>query len=105
MKVYITGAAALVLFCGCAYSYETGSLNCQNIGEIAAQTLASKQSGVPIDEQLTKLGARLPPGADKERALIENLVHIIYQNDLLVAMKPADAYAVFSMDCMRSQGK
>jgi len=103
MKVHLIVAAGSVLAFGGAHAYETGSLSCDNIGEMAAQTLISKQSGVPLGEQLTKLGARLPPGADTERTLIENLVRIIYENDLLVGMKPSDAYAVFSRDCMRGQ--
>ncbi|HTR58458.1 MAG TPA: hypothetical protein VMM27_09800, partial [Casimicrobiaceae bacterium] len=61
MKVHLAVAASSLVAFGWAHAYETGSLSCDNIGEMAAQTLMSKQSGVPLGEQLTKLGARLPP--------------------------------------------
>jgi hypothetical protein len=88
-----------------ASAYQTGSLTCDNIGQLAGQTLAAKQSGISQDIYVSllneKLSENLPGNAQIERKLVANITTIIYQNDLPAAMKPADAYAVFRQDCLR----
>jgi len=86
-----------------ANAYQTGQLTCDNIGQLAGQTLVAKQSGIPQDVYLSALSERLPADAHLERKLVAAITTIIYQNDLLTEMKPTDAYAVFQLDCMRSQ--
>src|SRR5215831_11163804 len=79
-------------------AYDTGSLTCERIGELAAQTLMAKHSGTSHNAQLFSLNSMVPEGADIERNLLTNIVRIIYRNDLLAAMKPEDAYMVFMGD-------
>src|SRR5262245_48977732 len=88
-----------------ANAYDTGELTCDNIGQLAGQTVVAKQSGIPQDVYLSALNERLPEGARLERNLIAAITTIIYQNDLLAGMRPADAYAVFQQDCMRAQAE
>ena len=96
--------AALVALSGLApatgHAYDTGTLTCPMIGELAAQTLAAKQGGKAQAATLAALSAPLPQDASVERRLVNNIVETIYRNDLLVAMKPGDAYAVYLRDCL-----
>jgi hypothetical protein len=82
-----------------AGAYDTGSLTCERIGELAATTLAAKQSGTAAGVSLAALTDQFSPES-RERRLISNINSIIYQNDLLAGMKPGDAYLVFMHDCM-----
>jgi hypothetical protein len=81
-------------------AYDTGSLSCEMIGDLAAQTLAAKQGGRAQAATLAVLTAPLAEDARVERRLVGNIVETIYRNDLLVAMKPADAYRVYLRDCL-----
>src|SRR5690349_13150986 len=83
-----------------ASAYDTGSLTCERIGELAATTLAAKQSGTAPGVSLAALTQQFSADATVERKLVSNLNNIIYTNDLLVAMRPDDAYVVFMRDCM-----
>jgi len=86
-----------------ASAYETGHLSCENVGQLAGQTLIAKQSGIPQDTYMSALNEALPGGAQVERKLVLAIATIIYQNDLPPAMGAADAYAVFQQDCLRDQ--
>jgi hypothetical protein len=86
-----------------ASAYDTGSLTCERIGELAATTLAAKQSGTAAGVSLAALTDQFSPDARIERKLVSNINNLIYQNDLIVAMKPADAYLMFMADCMRGR--
>lgn len=88
-----------------ACAYQTGSLTCEKIGELAAQTLVAKQSGLTYNASYFALMYPLPGDAEVERKLVGNIVDIIYHNDLIVAMKPSDAQVVFMHDCMSGKGK
>ena len=83
-----------------AGAYDTGSLTCERIGELAATTLAAKQSGTAAGASLTALTDQFSADARIERKLLSNINNIIYTNDLLSGMKPGDAYLVFMHDCM-----
>jgi len=72
---------------------------------MAAQTVQARRSGVPVDQNLADLTQGLPADAGTERALVANLVRIIYENELLVAMKPTDAYDVFVNDCRQGRDR
>src|SRR5689334_8413867 len=98
-KSAFTGAA-LLCFSLSASAYDTGSLTCERIGELAATTLAARQSGTAAGASLAALTALFSPDATVERKLVTNINNIIYTNELLVAMKPDDAYVVFMHDCM-----
>ena len=103
MKLHIAiGALALTLSAG-ANAYETGHLTCQNVGQLAAQTLLAKQSGIPYGAYLTALNEKLPAEAQVERQLAGNITAVIYQNSLMDQMRPDDAYAVFVQDCVEGQ--
>ena len=96
-------AAALALagvVPGPSSAYDTGSLTCPMIGELAAQTLAAKQGAKPQSATLAALTASVSQAGSVERRLIGTIVETIYRNELLVAMKPSDAYAVFLRDCL-----
>ena len=84
-----------------AGAYDTGNLTCDNIGQFAGQTLTAKQSGIPEDIYLSLLNDRLPGDATVERNLVARITTLIYQDDLLTTMEPADAYAAFQQDCLR----
>ena len=87
-----------------ANAYETGTLICQRIGELAAETLAAKQTGTDLEIHLAALNQPFELDAERERKLVANLVVIIYRNELLAAMTPVDAYMVFRSDCLRGKG-
>jgi len=93
-------SACLLLASSQASAYDTGSLTCERIGELAATTLAAKQSGTAPGVSLAALTDQFAADARIERKLISNINSIIYQNELLAAMKPGDAYLVFMHDCM-----
>ena len=103
MKLHIAiGAVALTLSAG-ANAYETGQLTCQNVGQLAAQTLLAKQSGIPYGAYLTALNEKMPAEAQVERQLAGNITAVIYQKTLMDQMRPDDAYAVFVQDCVEGQ--
>jgi len=95
--------ACLIALSSQAGAYDTGSLTCQRIGELAATTLAAKQSGTAPGVSLAALTDQFAVDARIERKLVSNINNIIYQNDLIVAMKPGDAYLMFMQDCMRGR--
>ena len=105
MKNLVSIIALLLAGSGPAYAYQTGSLTCEKIGELAAQTLVAKQSGLTYSALYSTLLDPLPGDAQVERKLVGNMVDIIYHNDLIVAMKPIDAQLIFMHDCMRGKGK
>jgi hypothetical protein len=98
----VIGALALTLSAG-ANAYDTGQLTCQNVGQLAAQTLLAKQSGIPYGAYLTALDEKMPTDAQVERQLAGNITAVIYQNSLMDQMRPDDAYAVFVQDCVDGQ--
>ena len=103
MKLHIAiGALALTLSAG-ANAYDTGQLTCQNVGQLAAQTLLAKQSGIPYGAYLTALNEKMPAEAQVERQLAGNITAVIYQNAMMDQMRPDDAYAVFVQDCVDGQ--
>jgi hypothetical protein len=99
----VAAAALFGAIANPASAYDIGDLTCQRIGELAAETLVAKQSGTQFEPELTRLTAPLATEATVERKLVTNIVTIIYQNDLIVAMKPDDAYMMFMGDCVRGQ--
>jgi hypothetical protein len=103
LRTPIAVAALAFVAAGGANAYPTGQLTCQNVGQLAAQTLHAKQSGVPFETYLTALDQRLPSEAQVERRLVSNITSVIYQNTVLDGMKPDDAYAVFVEDCVSAQ--
>jgi hypothetical protein len=105
MNKLLAAAALFGAIVNPASAYDIGGLTCQRIGELAAETLLAKQSGTQFEPELTRLTAPLASEATVERKLVTNIVTIIYQNDLIVAMKPDDAYMMFMGDCMRGQSE
>jgi len=95
--------ACLLLASSQAGAYDTGSLTCERIGELAATTLAAKQSGTAAGASLASLTDQFSNDARTERKLVSNINNIIYTNDLLAGMKPGDAYIVFMNDCMNGR--
>ena len=100
----ILSAFILSLAASAAAAYETGTLTCQRIGELAAETVHAKRSGVPDEDSRASL---LQPFAEDgvERRLLTNMFEMIYRNDLLAGMKPSDAYIVFLRDCMTGKSQ
>jgi len=96
-------AVCLLVVSSQAGAYDTGSLTCQRIGELAATMLAAKQSGTAASASLAALTEQFSADAGIERKIVSNINNIIYQNDLIVAMKPGDAYLMFMQDCMRGR--
>jgi hypothetical protein len=103
LKTPIAVTALAFVVSGGANAYPTGQLTCQNVGQLAAQTLLAKQSGVPLEAYLTALDQKLPSEAQVERRLASNITSVIYQNTLLDGLKPDDAYTVFVEDCVSAQ--
>ena len=102
-QTYLALAALALTASTGAYAYETGQLTCQNVGQLAAQTLLAKQAGIPYGAYLTALDERLPADAQTERALAGNITAVIYESPAVDQMKPDDAYAVFLQDCVARQ--
>jgi len=67
--------SALVLAPLGASAYEIGNLTCENIGQLAGQTLLAKQSGVPIETYLSALNDRIPGDAYVERQIIARMIY------------------------------
>jgi hypothetical protein len=105
LKYRLVVAALVFVASSAAYAYDTGNLSCQNIGELAAQTMKAKQAGNSSEMQLAALTDTLSSDAQVERKLVTNIVNLIYQNELIVAMRPADAYMVFMRDCMNGKAQ
>ena len=103
MRTSVAVAALAFVVSGGANAYPTGQLTCQNVGQLAAQTLLAKQSGISFETFLTALDQKLPSEAQVERRLVSNITAVIYQNTVLDEMKPDDAYAVFVEDCVDGQ--
>jgi hypothetical protein len=97
--------ALLVLSPLGASAYDTGKLSCENIAQLAGQALSAKQAGIPLTTYLSALNERIPQNAQLERNLVAAVTNIVYENELLAAMQPSDAYAVFRQDCIRSQAE
>jgi hypothetical protein len=93
-------ASILLLASLPAYTYETGVLTCERLGEAAVSTLEAKRASRGQEAARDDAVAGLEPGAEVERRLLNNLVLIIYRNDLIDAMQPGDIYAVFRNDCL-----
>jgi hypothetical protein len=87
------------------HAYDTGALNCNDIGELAAQTMAAKRAGTPFQSHLASLANGAAERGAVERKLIDNIARLIYENELLEAMRPADAYMVFMSDCRQGKGE
>ena len=102
-QTYLALAALALTASTGADAYETGQLTCQNVGQLAAQTLLAKQAGIPYGAYLTALDERLPADAQTERALAGNITAVIYESPAVDQMKPDDAYAVFLQDCVARQ--
>jgi len=105
MSKSVAAAVLLGALANPVHAYDIGNLTCQRIGELAAETLVAKQAGTEFGLELTRLVEALATEATVERKLVTNIVTIIYQNDLIVAMKPDDAYMMFMGDCMRGQSE
>jgi hypothetical protein len=103
LRTSVAVAALAFIVSGGANAYPTGQLTCQNVGQLAAQTLLAKQSGISFETFLTALDQKLPSEAQVERRLVSNITAVIYQNSVLDEMKPDDAYAVFVEDCVDGQ--
>ena len=95
--------AVLVMASSNADAYDIGSLTCPRIGDLAAETIVAKHDGTTADAQLAKLIGMFEADAAIERKLVTNIVHTLYENELLEAMQPADAYMVFMGDCIRGR--
>jgi len=88
---------------GSASAYNTGKFTCENVGQLAGQTIIAKQSGIPQELYVAILDEKLPGDALIERTIVATIAMIIYRDDLLAVMEPADAYQVFEEDCRRRQ--
>ena len=103
LKQQFVAAALALAAAGSASAYDTGKLTCENVGQLAGQTIIAKQSGIPQELYVAILDEKLPGNALIERTIVETIAMIIYRDDLLAVMEPADAYQVFEQDCRRRQ--
>jgi hypothetical protein len=100
---HIAIAALTLGLSGSALAYDTGKLSCDNVGQLAAQMLKARQSGVPPEAYLQALDQRLPAEARTERRLALEIAKVVYTNDELGQMQPEQAYLAFSQDCTQRQ--
>ena len=103
LKQKFAVAALALASAGSASAYNTGKLTCENVGQLAGQTIIAKQSGIPQEIYVAILDEKLPGDALIERTIVATIAMIIYRDDLLAVMEPADAYQVFEEDCRRRQ--
>jgi len=103
LKQQFAAAALALAAAGSASAYNTGNLTCENVGQLAGQTIIAKQSGIPQEFYVAILDEKLPGDALIERTIVATIAMIIYRDDLLAVMEPADAYQVFEEDCRRRQ--
>ena len=96
-------AALIVGISGTANAYDLGRLTCQNVGQLAAQMLMARQSGVPAEAYLSVLNQKLPPDATVERQVALNIAKVVYQNDEVAAMQPEEVFVAFSQNCVQAQ--
>jgi hypothetical protein len=99
----IVVAALIVGASSAAQAYDTGKLTCQNVGQLAAQMVAARQSGVSPDAYLSALNEKLPPDAQIERKLVFDLAKVVYENDQIAVMQPEQVYGVFAQNCLDGQ--
>jgi hypothetical protein len=88
---------------GSAFAYDTGQLSCENVGQLAAQMLKARQSGVPPEAYLQALDQRLPAEAKTERHLALEIAKVVYTNEEVGQMQPEQAYLAFTQDCTQSR--
>ena len=103
LKQKFAVAALALASAGSASAYNTGQFTCENVGQLAGQTIIAKQSGIPQEIYVAILDEKLPGDALIERTIVATIAMIIYRDDLLAVMEPADAYQVFEEDCRRRQ--
>jgi hypothetical protein len=96
-------AALVAGISGTANAYDIGKLTCQNVGQLAAQMLIARQSGVPPQAYLSALNEKLPPDAKVERNLVAEIAKVVYTSDQIAALQPEQAYAVFAQNCVEGQ--
>jgi len=99
----ILTAALIAGVCGSAQAYDIGRLTCRNVGQLAAQMVMARKSGVPAETYLTALNKNLPEDAQVERNLAVNIARLVYTNDEVGAMAPEDAYTAFAQNCVQAQ--
>jgi hypothetical protein len=105
LKRQIAAAVLALGSVGSASAYDTGKFTCENVGQLAGQTIIAKQSGIPQELYVAILDEKLPGDALVERTIVATIAMIIYRDDLLAVMEPADAYQVFEEDCRRRQSE
>jgi hypothetical protein len=103
LKQKFAVAALALASAGSASAYNTGKFTCENVGQLAGQTIIAKKSGIPQELYVAILDEKLPGDALIERTIVATIAMIIYRDDLLAVMEPADAYQVFEEDCRRRQ--
>ena len=62
--------------------------------------MQAKQSGIAYEDLVTALQQSMPDEAQIERKVATEITTLVYQTDLLDAMKPEEAYVVFAQNCM-----
>jgi hypothetical protein len=103
LRKQIAIAALILGASGTASAYEIGRLTCQNVGQLAAQMLMARQSGIPPQAYLSALNEKLPPDANVERALVVQIAEVVFQNEEIAQMKPEQAYLIFAQNCVQGQ--
>jgi len=103
LRKQIAIAALILGASGTASAYEIGRLTCQNVGQLAANMLMARQSGISPEAYLSALDQKLPPDANVERALVVKIAEVVYQDDEMAQMKPEQAYLMFAQNCVQGQ--
>jgi hypothetical protein len=102
-KHQILIAALIAGASGSVYAYDIGHLTCQNVGQLAAQMVMARKSGVPAEAYLKALDEKLPADANVERNLAMNIARLVYTNDQVASMAPEEAFAAFAQHCVQGQ--
>jgi hypothetical protein len=81
-----------------AYAYDTGSMNCTDIGDFAAATVAGKLNGATMKEALAKV-SKATEGRPVERKNLTQIVRAIYKEPWADKLSEEGARAAFAADC------
>jgi hypothetical protein len=82
-----------------AFAYDTGAMNCDDIGQYAAKAMSSREKGQTKDEAIAAVASQTEWPGELEKSNLEAIVKMIHGRvgDQLADDKAA--YSVMKRDC------
>jgi len=81
------------------YAYETGSMNCEQIGQYSAAVVHGKAQGTSYQKAMRIIKKTVPANYFIERRNLSEIVNAIYKKDWAKHLTEDGAYSSFKADC------